>query len=138
MVRDGRGLAYGPWHEHVRQWTANPYGADFMVVRYEDLLDDATRELRRFCEFAGIARDDALLHQVALGASFEIMQGKEATLGWEDESWPRDKPFVRRGEVGSFVDEMADELLVEFERQAAPMLRAWGYQPASDAVRTAR
>ena len=41
--------------------------------------------------------------------------------------WPKDTPFFRRGEVGSWRDEMPAEVLEAFLEQAGPTLRELGY-----------
>src|SRR5579883_412947 len=65
------------WHEHVEAWRANPYQAEMMLVRYEDLKADPVKELRRMCEFAGLERPTQVLKLAAQSSSFERMQAKE-------------------------------------------------------------
>ena len=65
MIDLADGLYPGHWHEHVRAYAANPYGAELMVIRYEDLKADVIKQMRRFCEFAGIERTTAELEAVA-------------------------------------------------------------------------
>ena len=48
-------------------------------------------------------------------------------MGWESTVWPKEKAFVRRGEVGSFKDEMPSAVADEFMRQAKPALLRAGY-----------
>src|SRR2546426_452255 len=47
LVTTGEGLVCR-WDEHVTQWLANPFGADMLVMKYEDLIAQPTAELRRF------------------------------------------------------------------------------------------
>jgi hypothetical protein len=115
------------WHEHVDAWRANPYGAEMITIRYEDLTADPVRELQRFCAFAGVARDREFLQAVAEGARFEHMRSKEIQFGWDGDRWPGTEFFVRRGVVGSHRDEMPDDLLELFTREAGPTLSACGY-----------
>jgi len=115
------------WHEHVEAWLANPYQAQMLVIRYEDLKKDAVQELRRFCQFAGVERDDAFLATMAQKAAFNKMRQKEALLGRGNPNWPRDKFFVRRGEIGSYKDEMPPEVLEIFLNEAGETLRKLGY-----------
>lgn len=128
MVRQGTGLFPGKWADHVQQWQANPYQVPLLTIRYEDLQQDAAGELARFCEFAGFARDPALLARVAAGASFAKMQAKEARFGVDNPLWPKEKPFVRRGAVGAYKDEMPPEILEAFIAEAGPVLTAVGYE----------
>lgn len=116
------------WHQHVETWLANPYGAHMIVIRYEDLKRDAVNELRRFCAFVGVEREEAHLEWVARKASFEKMRQKELRYGGVGvRNWPSDRPFIRRGEVGSYKDEMPPDVLEVFLKDAGSTLRKLGY-----------
>jgi hypothetical protein len=115
------------WHEHVRAWLANPYQADLRVIRYEDLQANPVKELQRLCEFAEVDRPVEFLRTVARKATFEIMRRKEDQEGWSHPAWPRDKPFRRRGVVGSHQDEMPAEVLSAFLREGGDVLQQCGY-----------
>jgi hypothetical protein len=123
----GAGLYPCKWHEHVEQWTANPQGAELLLIRYEDLQADAAGELARFCAFIDEPRDPAELARVAANCSFAAMRRREERFGWDNAAWPRDKPFVRRGIAGSHRDEMPPEVLATFLAEAEPALRRYGY-----------
>jgi coenzyme F420-reducing hydrogenase delta subunit len=123
----GKGLSPCHWHEHVERWQANPHNAEILIVRYEDLKTDTIRELRRFCAFAGLSRDDALLRHVVAKAEFGKAQARERQLGWDNKAWPQEHAFIRRGEIGSFRDEMPDEVRVAFLQKAEPTLRRCRY-----------
>jgi hypothetical protein len=115
------------WHEHVNAWRSNPFGAEILTVRYEDLLENPANELRRVCDFAGIERSVQLLKTVSRGSSFEKMRAKEKKTGWANPEWPSSRFFVRRGEAGSFKDEMPENVLSVFLAQAGDTLRACNY-----------
>jgi hypothetical protein len=115
------------WHEHVTGWRANPYRADMIVVRYEDLLRDPVTELGRVCAFARIERSPDMIRAVSRGACFAKMRQKEIATGWNNPIWPRDKAFVRRGEAGSYRDEMPDVVLEAFMAKASATLAECGY-----------
>ena len=121
----------GPWHEHVETWLANPYRAEMMTIRYEDLLEDTPRELRRFCEFVGIRPVPGHLEVVAAKATFSKMRQKEINQeGWANGShatWPKDQFFIRRGQRGSYKDEMPRDVLEAFLEDAGDTLSKCGY-----------
>jgi hypothetical protein len=119
------------WYKHAEAWLANPYGADMITVKYEDLKADPARELRRFCQFARIERDDAAIERAVAAASFDRMRDKEARLGMDYRTWPKDRPFVRRGKVGSHEDEFPPAVLQAFMRDAGDTLRKLGYLDGS-------
>jgi hypothetical protein len=127
LVRTGEGLYPCHWHEHVRAWLDNPYQADMTIIRYEDLKRNPTHELRRFCEFAGLSRTAEQLQRAVDQCAFGKMQDRERRLGMSNPEWPRDQLFTRRGECGSFKDEMPPKILDVFLAQGAPVLRELGY-----------
>lgn len=127
LVTTGEGLFPCRWHEHVDAWLDNPHEAEIVTVSYETLKRDPITELRRICDFAGLDRGPASLEFLARNSTFEIMRGKEQKFGWANAAWPRNKAFVRRGEVGSFKDEMPPEILEAFLKLSAPTLKRVGY-----------
>ncbi len=128
MVATGEGIM-GRWHEHVESWLSNPYGAEMIIVKYEDLKRDTVAELERLCAFAGVERDHGWLEQVAENATFEKMHSKEKSGRYyrDDTAWPEDKLFNRRGVVGSYKDEMPPEILELFMRDARDTMARLGY-----------
>lgn len=115
------------WYKHAEAWLANPYKAQMIMIKYEDLKKDPMPDLRRFCEFAGIERDDAALEKAVAYASFERMREKETRLGMDYWTWPKDTHFVRRGRIGSHEDELPPQILENFMRDAGGTLRKLGY-----------
>jgi hypothetical protein len=127
VVINGRGLFPSKWHTHVDAYRALSLGSAMIEIRYEQLKQDPIAELRRFCAFAGLERSDATLSRAVEQSSFQKMKEKEKKSGWEMARWPKDKAFVRRGEVGSFKDEMPADVLAAFMAEAGPTMRAAGY-----------
>jgi Sulfotransferase domain len=118
-----------PWGQHVDAWMENPFGAQLLVIKFEDLLHEPVRELKRFCEFAGISRDTQHLMASAEAASFHNLRDREARMGhaWPGHSFPRDKFFFRRGEIGSYMDEMPAKVQEKFLENASESMRRCGY-----------
>ncbi len=127
MVKNGTGLFPCKWHEHVEAWLSNPYDAKMILIKYEDLKKNPVEELKRFCAFVGIEREDSFLNQVVENSSFAKMRQKEIHYGWDNPRWPKNKFFVRRGQVGSHKDEMPSDVLEAFLSQAGEILRRCGY-----------
>jgi hypothetical protein len=128
MVRDGKNVGSSKWHEHTRSWLENPYGAVIITIKYEDLVENAAREMFRFCEFAGIVREPAFVERMAAATAFEKMQSREARERiYVEPRWPKDKLFRRKGKVGSYKEDMPPEVLRAFLAQSAATLRQCGY-----------
>ncbi len=134
IVRQGVGLTHGRWHEHVDAWHANPFHAQLIVVRYEDLKRDSAHELGRILEFAGVACQEQTLRWAAERSSFANLRQKEERSGYHGD-WPKDKRFIRRGEVGSFKQEMPPEVLAQLMLQAGATLQR--FYPSTQEVRIA-
>jgi hypothetical protein len=85
-----------------------PVQGPLIVVRYEDLKRDS-KELRRLCEFLNQARRSVAATR----------RGRRPPAGCRTRNPrkagrvppPKDKKFVRRGEAGSYRDEMSQEVL---------------------------
>lgn len=127
LVKSGGGFFPCKWHEHVARWQANPFGASMIIVRYEHLIEDTAQQLGRMLSFAGIERSPAQLQAAVRRSSFSSMQKRERANGLENPQWPKNRPFVRRGKVGSFRDEMPAEVQMAFLREAAPVMDQLGY-----------
>jgi hypothetical protein len=56
------------------------------------------------------------------------MAAREARTGWDNPRWPTDKKFVRRGVVGSYRDEMPEQVYSAFMGKAGPTLQQYGYE----------
>jgi len=88
----------------------------FLLVRYEDLRENAARELRRIAEFIGLpAVSDAAIAHAVEASSFEQMRRREAARpadGTPLAAGRRGDPEsfkTRRGKVGGYADYMQPE-----------------------------
>lgn len=122
------------WHEHVEAWLSNPYNAEIIVVKYEDLCENPVRQLQKLCQFICIEVDSLFLQKVVQQTSFDKMRQKEAKWGWDNPIWPKDKFFVRRGKIGSYEDEMPPEVLDSFLKDAEKTLNYLGYLKSSSCI----
>lgn len=115
------------WHHHVEAWRSNPYNAQMLFIRYEDLLHHPVDQLQRFTEFINLPVPSERLQHVAEAAKFDHLRAKEIQLGHANPKWPSDKPFFRRGVDGSYRDEMPQNVLHAFLGEAAATLRQNNY-----------
>lgn len=127
LVRTGVDLYPCQWHEHVEAWQANPYQSDILTIRYEDLKQDPVSQVTRFCEFVGLDREAAHIKRSVEQCAFSKMREREARFGMDNPEWPRDRLFTRRGECGSFKDEMPPAVLAAFMEQSGKTLAELGY-----------
>ena len=83
--------------------------------------------MQRLCAFVGVERETAWLEDVIEKSRFDQMSQREDQFGIHIPKWPSDKKFIRRGQIGSYKDEMPPEVLEEFLRQAGKTLQELGY-----------
>jgi hypothetical protein len=123
-----RSTKYGPWHEHVLGWLngLESWSPDrYLVVRYEDLVGEPTRELGKIVEFLGFTPDAARLEQaVAWNTKQNLAEidkksggGALAFPGMTSDRWS---------------SALTPEELAQYEELAGEALRRGGYPLASD------
>lgn len=134
LVDGATPLPFGEWQDHVLAWERNPFRADTILVRYEDLLDDCVGELGRISDFLGVHRSPAELAAIAKGSRFDCMKTREAAQGWDNKAWPKDKPFVRQGRSGAYTAELSPAQIARFTCRSAAALRLLGYEPCAGAA----
>lgn len=125
------------WSAHVESWLSQR-DIPVHLVRYEDLKADTVTALGDALGFAQIgAGADAIDRAVRL-ADFAGLQEQERDKGFrEAQRWPKDRKFFRRGEAGSWRDELTTEQIARIETEHAPMMRRLGYELSSPESTTA-
>ena len=127
MVYEGKGLFPCKWHEHTEAWLSNPYDADLIVVRYEDLLSSTHEQMVRIRDFMGLDRSDELIDRAIRGCTFDQMRRREEEYGLHNMEWPAGKRFVRKGQAGAFKTELPEAVTEYFESESRHCLEQFGY-----------
>jgi len=127
LFHQGDSLFPCAWETHARAWLANPFGAEVVTLRYEDLLTRAKEELRRVAEFIGSVRTDAELQHIAAGSEIDKMRRVAEVHGWDNRGSKRSDTFLGPGRPGSFRQEMSSDLQEAFLQRAGDMLERFGY-----------
>ncbi|WP_417197991.1 sulfotransferase domain-containing protein [Bizionia sp.] len=127
MVLEGKDVYPCRWHEHTRIWLDNPFNAEILIIKYEDLIQDAFKELKKIVEFAKLSCTDDLIYKAIEGNSFEQMKKKEKEFGWNNKEWDANEDFIRKGKVGSYKEEISVELIQSFESLSKVELEFFNY-----------
>jgi hypothetical protein len=128
MVVNGKGLlGYPKWHIYLKNWIQNPFHTNILWIRYEDLLINPYKEVKKICEFLNIDRVDPIINTAIESSGFNEMRKKEDSLGWFNQNWDKKEKFIRRGIKGSYIDEVPIEYIKYFESEAKEMLEYFGY-----------
>lgn len=111
-------VAKTTWGEHITQWENNPYNADMLWLRFEDLKTNKLKELKRICEFLNLENTDLELDKVIEYSSLNAMKKLELRSDWskmkEDINFSQGK-FVREGNINSYKQQVPIEILEKFE-----------------------
>lgn len=156
ILRDGRDVAVslrplwfspgesmealaGAWVEHIARARAAGAGQPFYLeVRYEDLIADPVRELRRICGFLDLSWDPAMVeyHRTARqrleevvtrhGADGQVIITKDERLHLH--RFTSQPPEASR--VGRWKSELSRDQVAAYEAVAGELLEELGYQRA--------
>lgn len=126
LADSSENIPFGSWKQHVTAWRENPFDADILWIKYEDLKLDPTKELTRVCSFIGVERSEEFLRQLCEQATFEKMRDRVEESGM-DHPMPEEFRFFRKGQVGSHIDELPKNILKAFSNENFDELKVLGY-----------
>jgi hypothetical protein len=127
----GKTSPYGSWGENVGSWMATRHGrADFLLLRYEDMIENTTRELAKVAHFLGMEVSmERLAQAVQRNSADEMrkMEQKQAFLWSSTKDTRQDVPFVRAAKSGGWETELSEISVRELEGAWSGLLRFLGY-----------
>lgn len=119
------------WINHAKSWRKNSYKSEIMLLKYEDLLLNPMKEMKRVIEFMKIERNDETLLNSIQGNSFKEMRIKEESLGFDNEiyrkKWNNEGRFFRKGIIGSYKEELTLDLIRTIEERAGTEMEYLDY-----------
>jgi hypothetical protein len=129
----------GSWGENVMSWLgARGHDRQFLLVRYEDLLDDAHREMSRIAEFLNLNGSPERISRAVELSSADNMRKLEAR---DSNEWVttknsrKDIGFVRAAKSGEWRKTLPAESVAVIEDAWGPVMKLLGYptyQKSSD------
>jgi hypothetical protein len=125
------------WGEHVGSWLgARRTDPRFLLVRYEDLLDDASTQLRRMARFLGIGVDP---DRIALAVERSAADRLRTLERVESEKWVSTKgkrsdvPFIGPGKSCSWRTGLPKAVAGRIESAWGDLMESLGYEVACEA-----
>lgn len=120
----------GTWSQHVRSWIDDaPFPVE--VVRYEDCAERPMETFTRVLRFVGYGGlDEARVADAVERAAFVRLRAAEERQGFQERT-PESGHFFRRGEAGSWREELSAELSARIEREHGETMARFGYQAAT-------
>ena len=116
------------WGDHVKSWLdADKSHQDFLLIRYEDMLQNTEAQLKKILIFIGLDFTDKTIHQAVEDSHFQRMRKRDQTEG-RKYNLTGTKDFVRKGKSGSWKSEFSREDIDFFKESDGDMLIRLGYE----------
>ena len=157
----GRDHTYGNWGEHVGSWLvstsnvsqmigrqglpqkstefgARGHGRQFLLLRYEDLLENTEVELRKVAGFLGLkATPQDIQRAVALSSADKMkkLEQKQSDQWSTTREGRKDINFVREAKSGQWKRSLSPASVAEIESTWGHLMQALGYECAAKPVR---
>jgi hypothetical protein len=129
----GETSPYGSWGENVATWMATRYGRPgFLLLRYEDMIENTTRELGKVAHFLSMDVPlDRLTLIVERNSADEMrkLERKQASLWSSTKDTRQDVPFVRAAKSGGWEAELPEAAVRKLEGAWSTLMKCLGYQP---------
>jgi hypothetical protein len=123
---------FGTWADHVLSWVGTRRGhSGFLMLRYEDMLEDAERELAKVAGMFGLRTDSQALRRVVELSSADRMRQleKEQSKDWKlTKNTLQDKPFVRAAAAGNWQSTLPTESVAQIESVWGTIMQSLGYR----------
>lgn len=98
-------LTYIPYYNYLKGWVA-AVRADpqrFLMVYYEDLKKDTTKEIRRIAEFLDADLSEELIADISATCQFQAMRSRNSHKTYGNVVFKEGAPgFFRKGDVGDW------------------------------------
>jgi len=131
----GETCPHGSWAENVSTWfITRRNDTRFLLLRYEDLVEDTPRELSKIAAFLGLAATPEHLGQAVQRSSADNMRKLEKMQS-EDCSVTRtsrqDLPFVRSANSGGWRSALPKPVVAKIEAAWGPLMSWLEYELVS-------
>jgi hypothetical protein len=119
----------GTWSEHVISWITGRFDLPVLVTSYERMHADTAGVLREVVKFLEWPVNEKRIQEAVEENQFKTLQAEEKEHGFSEQAAGRQ--FFRRGEAGSWRDELDLDLARQIERDHGEVMRRVGYKPES-------
>lgn len=129
---DGTVDNFGSWSDHVGGWMGARAGTrNFVLVRYEDLLETPVEELERISQIFERKFTSAQFEQAVLNSSFDIMKNLEKTTAnkWKTlKDSRKDKSFLREGRSETWKSELSSSIIKIIDEKYFKIMKRLNYK----------
>jgi len=109
------------WFKHTREWMINKNKHSILYIKYEDLLNNKTKEIERIISFLEIPRNKKAINRALKYSSFEFMKKNENLFGEQPKASEKIfNQFIRKGKIGegkSLLTKEQKEKFIKYYKQ---------------------
>jgi aryl sulfotransferase len=120
------------WSNHVLSWVDQAPFPVFMI-RYEDMKSHPLETFTKAIRFAELECTAAQIQKAIDSSSFDVVQGQEEVKGFREKS-PASSRFFRKGQVGSWREELSEEQANKIVQDHREVMRRFGYLDDEDQI----
>ena len=135
--------AFGSWQDNVLSWCDNAENIDkFLLLRYEDLLENPKEELKKIATFLDLKRSEEDLDMVIEKSSFEKMKklekvdsgkSKHFKIGRTNEVSDQNIAFVRSGKADEYLSYFTEKTKNRMLKEFSLAIHKMGYEELFEA-----
>lgn len=115
------------WSNHIESWTTQTE-IPVLLVRYEDMLLKSEETFARAVGFCGLDFSEVQIREAIFKSSFNELQKQERERGFRERS-PESKVFFRKGKIGSWKEELPEDIARKVIHDHRKMMEWLGYIP---------
>jgi hypothetical protein len=123
---------WGTWAENVGTWiSARANDPKFLLLRYEDMIENPARNLARIAEFLGVKADQERLENVIERSSAQRMRELEQKQGdgWvSTRNHRKDIPFVGAASSGGWKSKLPAPSVARIESEWGTLMQFLDYE----------
>jgi hypothetical protein len=130
--------SWGTWSENVASWVCTRgKRSNFLLLRFEDMLQDTERELKRIAEFLALSPTAEMLERTIENCSADRMRQLEKQ---EENQWAatrkhrKDIPFVGAAKAGGWRAQLSEASILQIESAWGDLMTSLGYSLVSRRV----
>ena len=128
----GETCPHGSWGQNVVTWLSTREGdARFLLLRYEDMIADTARELRKVVSFVGLSTTPAQITAAVERSSAQQMRKMEQTQSDDcalTKDSRKDLSFIRSAKSGGWRAELPPSQAARIETSWGHLMKHLGYE----------
>lgn len=113
------------WSNHVNSWVSQTE-IPVLVIRYEDMMLNSEETFTKAAAFCGLNYTREQVCEAIAKSSFKELKKQESEKGFRERS-PESQVFFRKGKIGSWKEELTQEIVNKIVHDHRDMMQRLGY-----------